>query len=402
MSRTITVTSGKGGVGKTNIALNLAVSFAKAGKKVCLFDVDLGLANINILLGLYPEETIQEVIFQDRRPQDIMMHAAGIDILPGSSGIEEIANLDSGQLQRLIEMFSSLDDYDFVIFDTSAGIARNVLAFCLAASELVMVITPEPTSLTDAYALLKVMAANGFGGTVRTIINNCKDPEEAIEIYQKFKKTVNNYLAIQVQALGPIFQDSQVSEAVRRQKPFAELFPESIASRCLKKITERLLAEIGDATDKDDLASFWQQCLAFFSGPVKMPGDDWRKFPLATEEKAPDNNFPGTDEGSGLRLAEIETRADPLPDYRKGSEKEEHPVPVVPLAEGVWEMLIEGVMNISHELQMLRESIQQMQQSQSHKTTNKDTAKANSRIVLNLAAYVREKQGNPEEPQQDG
>ncbi len=273
MSRTITVTSGKGGVGKTNIALNLAVSLAKAGKKVCLFDVDLGLANINILLGLYPEATLQNIIFEGRQARDIMIRAAGIDILPGSSGIEEVANLESGQLQQLVEQFSSLADYDFVIFDTSAGIARNVMAFCLAASELIMVITPEPTSLTDAYALLKVLSVNGFQGAVRTIINNCKDPGEAKETYHKFKKAVDHYLGLSVLALGPIYKDHRVTEGVRRQKPFVDLFPECIASRCLQKIAERLLEEKGTVAEKDYLVSFWQRCFAFFSGQVKMPGE---------------------------------------------------------------------------------------------------------------------------------
>lgn len=379
MSRTITVTSGKGGVGKTNIALNLAVSLAKAGKKVCLFDVDLGLANINILLGLYPETTLQDVLFEGRRPKDIMMRAVGIDILPGSSGIEEIANLDNGQLQRMVEQLSSLSDYDFVLFDTSAGIARNVLAFCLAASDLVMVITPEVTSLTDAYALLKVLVANGFQGTVRTVINNCKNPGEAKETYHKFKKVVDHYLSLPVQALGPVYQDRRVAEAVRQQNPFVELYPESIAARCLQKIAERLLSEKGDAVEKDYFVSFWQRCFALFSNPVKMPSAKDRGTSVAPEKKGEKFSPASLPAAPGKDPAGIE-------DHQ----------PLVPAGAGeIWEVLVEAVLNISHELRQLRESIEKLQPGGKERAKNTpfpEEAENTSRIVLDLAGYLQKQQ----------
>ena len=133
MTRTITITSGKGGVGKTNISVNVALHLASLGYRTCLFDADLGLANINILLGLSPEYNLEDVISDRHSLQDIIIrNYKGIDIIPGSSGVEEMANLESDQVDHLIQSFSELDGYDFLLFDTSAGVSRNVLAFCLS------------------------------------------------------------------------------------------------------------------------------------------------------------------------------------------------------------------------------------------------------------------------------
>ncbi|HDZ23313.1 MAG TPA: MinD/ParA family protein, partial [Desulfobacteraceae bacterium] len=154
MSRTVAITSGKGGVGKTNISVNLALSLSRKGHKVCLFDADLGLANINILLGLEPESTLVDVVKGTSTLSDIMMEYEGVSIIPGSSGVEELAELSASDREMLLQSFESIGDHDFIFFDTSAGVSRDVVAFCLASSEVLLVITPEPTSLTDAYALL--------------------------------------------------------------------------------------------------------------------------------------------------------------------------------------------------------------------------------------------------------
>jgi len=375
VSRTITVASGKGGVGKTNIALNLAVTLAKSDKKVCLFDVDLGMANINILLGLYPDKTLEDIISAGRKPQEIIMRASGIDILPGSSGIESLVNLDAGQLQGIVEQFSSLDTYDFIIFDTSAGMAHSVMSFCMTSSELLLVITPEPTSLTDAYALLKVMAANGFLKTVRAVINNCKDAEEAKETYLKFKKAVDQYLAIPVQALGPVYYDRRVTEAVRRQKPFTELYPESIASRCMQKIADRLLS--GEIEAGEQLDSFWQRYFTFFQGPMNRPGE---------ANKAP------------TQWVTAETAEPTRMENTPMTVRSEHDhEPVSSKTEELMEALVGGMTNISQELRLLRESIERLQPVGllQQETAPGEAVPGNSpRIVLDLAAYVTKEQDN--------
>ena len=158
MPRIITVTSGKGGVGKTNITTNLSLHLAAMGFNPCILDADLGLANINILLGINPEHTLKDVINNNFKLSDIIIKDYnGIDIIPGSSGIEDMANIGQGSLDKLIESFSPINAYDFLFIDTAAGISSDIISFCLASNEIIIVITPEPTSLTDAYALLKVL-----------------------------------------------------------------------------------------------------------------------------------------------------------------------------------------------------------------------------------------------------
>lgn len=273
MNRILTVSSGKGGVGKTSISLNLAIQLARLGHKTCVFDADLGLANINILLGIHPEHDISDVIFHGKPLRDIIIrHDDGIDILPGSSGVQEVANLDAGQLEILLHTFAEIEAYDFLIFDTAAGISRNVIPFCLASSEVVVVISPEPTSLTDAYALLKVLSLNGFSGRIKVIVNQCKNAALAKTVYKKFKSAVNQYLDVNVAALGLIYLDDRVSEAVKQQRPLLTLFPEAKASQCIRNITERLLEEGPEDFAAADMMTFWRRCLTLISGPLKLPG----------------------------------------------------------------------------------------------------------------------------------
>ena len=184
MTRAITVTSGKGGVGKTNISLNIALRLSSLGHKTCLFDADLGLANINILLGIRPTYDIQDLIDNRQTLQNVLFSSHDIDILPGSSGVEELANLAPDKISALLQSLTPLSKYDFLIFDTSAGIAKNVIAFCLSCPEVVVVITPEPTSLTDAYALLKVLSANKYKGSIKVVVNQCPDIKAAKSGYK--------------------------------------------------------------------------------------------------------------------------------------------------------------------------------------------------------------------------
>ena len=269
--RVITITSGKGGVGKTNITVNLALQLAAQGHHPCLFDADLGLANINILLGLHPEFTLEDVILGGRDLQDIIIKDfQGIDIIPGSSGVEKIANLEESQLDHLIHVFDSLSGYDFLFFDTSAGISKDVLAFCLASSEVVMVITPEPTSLTDGYALLKVLKLNNFAGRVFIVVNQCPNVQVAKTTYAQFRETAKRYLQADVVPLGVVLKDNQVVESVKAQKPVISLYPNSNASKCIKHIAKNLL----DLHQKDVPAitptSFWRKCVGIFKGPLTL------------------------------------------------------------------------------------------------------------------------------------
>ena len=271
MTRTITITSGKGGVGKTSISVNLALHLATLGYRTCLFDADLGLANVNILLGLYPEYNLEDVILYHRDLEDVIIRDyEGIDIIPGSSGVERIANLEAEQVEHLIQSFSKLDGYNFLLFDTSAGVSRNVISFCLASSEVIVVITPEVTSLTDAYALLKILSLNGFKGSVRIVVNQCKSTLIARHAYTRFKETVKKYLPMDVVPLGIIVQDPKVEEAVKEQQAFVLLYPESNASKCIKSIARRLREEQPEDLEPFGMLSFWTTYHKLITSPLKL------------------------------------------------------------------------------------------------------------------------------------
>ena len=271
MGRIITVTSGKGGVGKTNICLNLALFLASKGFGTCLFDADLGLANINILLGLQPEMTLKDLILDNKGIEDILIrNYQGIDIFPGSTGVEELANLEPSRAQSLVQSLSKLGEYDYLLFDTSAGIAKNVLSFCLSTPEVVVVITPEPTSLTDAYSLVKVLLGNGYQGTLYVIVNQCKDMNAAKAAYGKFKGAVVKYLDTEILPLGVVFEDPKVVDAVKNQSPFFKEYPRCSASQCLKKIGERLISGAKDELPETDVQDFWRKCLSVIKDPLKL------------------------------------------------------------------------------------------------------------------------------------
>jgi len=265
MAKVITIASGKGGVGKTSISLNLSLALAGAGYKVCLFDADLGLANVNILTGLFPEAGLAEVIEGSRTLEDIMIRDYnGIDIIPGSSGVEKLADLTRSQAAALARAYLDLAAYDYFILDTSAGISAQVLSFCRASQEMVLVATPEPTSLTDAYSLLKVLSRKAPMPRVRVVINQVQTAASARQAYAKLKKTVHRFLKIPITPLGIVARDSKVPMAVASQIPFFILFPETRASRCIRSVALKLVRDFRQ--DEGILVeAFWDQCLAMLT-----------------------------------------------------------------------------------------------------------------------------------------
>lgn len=235
------VASGKGGVGKTNLSVNLGLALQNLGKKVLLIDADLGLANIDVVTGLYPKYNLSHVLSIGKSVQDIIVDGPkGISVLPGASGLYELANITNTQLEILIESFKSISgDFDIIIIDTSAGISKNVIGFIQSADEVIVVTTPEPSSVTDAYALIKV--AHKHCDKINLIVNKTENYKEAQFTMEKLTKAAKKFLNIDINYLGFILEDKSIHKANMEQIPFFIKYPEGLASKCLINITSKLV-----------------------------------------------------------------------------------------------------------------------------------------------------------------
>ena len=240
--RIISVASGKGGVGKTSFSLNLAYNLAIKKKKVCIIDADLGLANIDVVLGINPKYTLEDLILNGKSVEEVIYPVDDfLHLLPGSSGIPKLADLSPPQRRNLIQKFSSLTGYDFIIIDNSPGIAPSVLSFCLATKELIVIITPEPTSITDGYALLKSLKENGLYYPPFLVLNRAKSREQIKKVMGRFQDVCKKFLGISILFLGALFEESIVGEELTYNAPVSKLCPNSLAGKCYKLITDRIL-----------------------------------------------------------------------------------------------------------------------------------------------------------------
>jgi flagellar biosynthesis protein FlhG len=268
-TRTIVVSSGKGGVGKSTLALNVALSLCREGKRVILLDADLGLANIDVMLGLSPQFHLQHLVQGRKSIKEIIINGPlGLKVIPGGSGINELANLSDAELKRIITEVGKLDgDYDYMIIDTGAGISKNVISFLLAADEVIIITTPEPTSLTDAYGCVKTIAKQQYQGALAVVINQVKDHNEGLMVAEKFRLVCRQFLDIDIRMLGSIPADSLVGEVVRQQKSLLEAYPKSNPAMSIQNIARRLVNSGAAAAAADSggsgIKKFFQKITRF-------------------------------------------------------------------------------------------------------------------------------------------
>ncbi|MDY6880753.1 MAG: MinD/ParA family protein [Thermodesulfobacteriota bacterium] len=262
-TRVIAVTSGKGGVGKTNIVANLGFALSKMGKKVLMLDADLGLGNIDILLGMVPKYNLAHVLTGAKTISQIIIEGPGnMKILPASSGIQEITHLaKSQQVEILTDLDLLIDDVDVLLIDTGAGISSNVMYFNATAQEILVVATQEPTSMTDAYALMKVLSLDYEETHFKLVVNMAGNSQEARETFRQLNLVAERFLDISIEYMGHILFDKNITKAVKRQKLVTELYPESDASLCFTSLAKDLYDSAPQNVPVGGTHFFWKHLL---------------------------------------------------------------------------------------------------------------------------------------------
>ena len=264
-TRIITVASGKGGVGKTNVAVNLGLALQQTGEDVLLLDADLGMANIDILLGLTSTFTLKHVMMGNCSINDALLQGPGeIDILPGVSGGDELIDMSREEVKRLLRISSHLEDnYDIIIIDIGAGAHRGGLNFTLSADEALIVLTPEPTSIMDAYSLIKILSTHDFHGDLGLIVNQVSSKNEGNEVADRMSRVIKEYLAIDVRMTGFIPYDKKVIRAVKKQKSILDLYPDSKAGAAFRD-TADILLDRKPEVDSTGMNSFFSKIIGMF------------------------------------------------------------------------------------------------------------------------------------------
>ncbi len=259
--RMVAVSSGKGGVGKSNFVVNMALLLAQWNQRVTVIDADLGLANVDVLINAIPKYTLTDVINGTKDLSDITLKGPyNLKVIPGGSGFASMANLDIESRNRLISKLKVLEkENDVILIDTGAGISRNVLSFVGAAEEFIIITTPEPTALTDAYGMLKILSENGFVTRASVVVNFVRDLAQGQEIFNRLEKVLGRYVPnMEVNYLGGIINDPIVKRAVEECKPFVVNFPKSLAAQSVNKIARRFLyqEETVDVVERKGVQGF--------------------------------------------------------------------------------------------------------------------------------------------------
>ncbi|NLU49761.1 MAG: MinD/ParA family protein [Syntrophomonadaceae bacterium] len=267
-TRVIVVTSGKGGVGKTNLALNLSLAMAENGIRTILLDADMGLANVDIILGVVPKYNLYHVVLGEKTIKEIVIKGPyDLKIIPGGSGIQELANLPEETLKRVISELERLDgECDLMIIDTGAGISNSVVSFLLAGDDIIVVTTPEPTSITDAYGIIKAASSRRARGLIYIVVNRVSMETEGILVAQKLVSVAEKFLGVEVRPLGHMVEDPAIERAVKNQEPFLLAYPNSQAANNIRAIARKICEvcfEEKTAPRASGLRSFFRNLTSF-------------------------------------------------------------------------------------------------------------------------------------------
>ena len=242
-ARVIAITSGKGGVGKTNLAVNLAIALQIAGKKVLLIDADIGMANVNVLMGRVTNRSLIDLLEDEVELEDVVEEGLqGVKYISGVAGIEAALNVNRSEQRKIHRKLNRCGELaDMIIIDTGAGLSRYVIEFILAAQEVLLITTPEPTSLADAYAVVKAYGKYTDKRSMKLIVNRIRDESECYEVTERLNQTTQKFLKLSVECLGYVYEDRSVRDAVKNQEPFILRKPNSPASKCISELAKSLL-----------------------------------------------------------------------------------------------------------------------------------------------------------------
>jgi flagellar biosynthesis protein FlhG len=261
--RVISVTSGKGGVGKSNVVANLAMALAALGKKVLIIDGDLGVGNLDVLLGLSPQYNLNHVLSGEKSLSEIIVEVTpNIKLIPAGSGVQEYTSLGQHEKLKLLDELDMLEEeFEIMIIDTEAGISDNVTYFTVAAQEILVVVTPEPTSITDVYALIKLLATRYSEHHFKVLINMARDSEDALEVFRKLANVAGRFLDISLDYLGCVVRDERLIDSVKKQKAVYELYPDSDASNCFSTLAKRVIENARQTRLKGNIQFFFRRYL---------------------------------------------------------------------------------------------------------------------------------------------
>lgn len=263
-SRIIAVTSGKGGVGKTNLTVNLAIALSMMGQKVLIIDADLGMANVDVVLGASSKYSLLNLIEDDITIMDVLTEGPyGIKYLSGGSGMEKLINFTIQEFEHITKKLYECEGFaDIILIDTGAGLGQNVLNFLIASDEVILVTTPEPTAMTDAYAIMKAYSAYASSINMKLIVNRVFDENEGSVVIDKLVRAAERFLRLHVVPLGEIYEDRNMVKAVKAQTPLLLSYPNTISAKCIRAVAENLL-DGGNVTVSRGMKGFLEKFMAY-------------------------------------------------------------------------------------------------------------------------------------------